>query len=74
MTDQKLLEMTAEDKIKELIESKKPSREIYAQLKVLEKKLVQAEVLEKDLNTRFLLTARYIFLKKVIFRYVRELP
>lgn len=74
MTDQKLLEMAAEDKIKELLESKKPSYEIYSQLKVLEKKLAQAEVLEKDIDMRFLLSARYIFLTKVIFRYVRELP
>lgn len=74
MTVHELLEMTAEDKIKELVESKKPSYEIYSQLKVLEKKLAQAEVLEKDIDTRFLLSARYIFLTKVIFRYVRELP
>lgn len=74
MTDQKLLEMTAEGEIKELLESEKPSYEIYSQLKVLEKKLAQAEVLEKDIDTRFLLSARYIFLTKAIFRYVRELP
>lgn len=74
MTVQKLLEMTAEDKIKELLETKKPSYEIYAQLKVLEKKLAQAEVLEKDIDTGFLLRARYIFLTKVIFKYVREMP
>lgn len=74
MTTQKLLEMTAEDEIKELVESKKPSCEIYAHLKVLEKKLAQAEVLEKDIETRFLLSARYIFLTEVIFRYVRKLP
>lgn len=74
MTTQKLLEMTTEVKIKELIESEKPSCEIYAQLKLLEKKLAQAEVLEKDIDTRFLLSERYIYLTKVIFRYVRELP
>lgn len=74
MATQKLLEMTTEVKIKELVESEKPSCEIYAHLKVLEKKLAQAEVLEKDIDTRFLLSARYIFLTEVIFRYVRELP
>lgn len=74
MADKKLLEMTAEDKIKELVESKKPSCEIYAQLKVLEKKLVQAEVLEKDINTRFLLSERYISVSSVIFRFIRKLP
>lgn len=74
MTAQELLEMVTEDKIKELIESKKPSCEIYAQLKVLEKKLAQAEVLEKDIDTRFLLSARYFFLTEVIFSYIRELP
>lgn len=74
MTVHELLEMTAEDKIKELVESKKPSHEIYAKLKVLEKKLAQAEVLEKDIDTGFLLRARYIFLTKVIFKYVREMP
>lgn len=74
MTDKKLLEMTAEDKIKELIESEKPGYEIYAQLKVLEKKLVQAEVLEKDINTRFLLSERYISVSSVIFRFIRKLP
>lgn len=74
MTVHELLEKTTEEKIKELVESKKPSCEIYAQLKVLEKKLAQAEVLEKDIDTRFLLSARYIFLTEVLFRYVRELP
>lgn len=74
MTVHELLEMTAEDKIKELLETKKPSYEIYSQLKVLEKKLAQAEVLEKDIDTGFLLRARYIFLTKVIFKYVREMP
>ena len=74
MTVHELLEMTAEDKIKEVLESKKPSYEIYSQLKVLEKKLAQAEVLEKDIDTGFLLRARYIFLTKVIFKYVREMP
>ena len=73
MTTQELLETATEDKIKELTESKKPSCEIYAHLKLLEKKLAQAEVLEKDIETRFLLSARYIFLTQVIFRYVREL-
>lgn len=74
MTAHELLEMTAEDKIKELLETKKPSYEIYSQLKVLEKKLAQEEVLEKDIDTGFLLRARYIFLTKVIFKYVREMP
>lgn len=74
MATQKLLEMTTEDEIKELVESKKPSCEIYAHLKVLEKKLAQAEVLEKDFDTRFLLSERYFFLTEVILRFIRELP
>lgn len=73
MVAQKLLEMTTEGKIKELIESKKPSCEIYAQLKLLEKKLAQAEVLEKDIDTRFLLSERYIKLSEVILKYIRKL-
>lgn len=74
MTTQKLLEMTTKEKIKELIGNNESSCETYAQLKLLEKKLAQAEVLEKDIDTRFLLSTRYIFLTEVIFRYVRELP
>lgn len=74
MTDKKLLEMTAEDKIKELVESKKPSYEIYAQLKVLEKRLAQAEVLEKDIDNKFLLSQRYIELSSIIFKFIRKLP
>lgn len=73
MTVQELLEMTTDDKIKELVESKKSSCEIYAQLKVLEKKLAQAEVLEKDTDTRFLLSERYLRLTEVIFKYIRKL-
>ena len=73
MAAQGLLEMTTDDKIKELIESKKSSCEIYAQLKVLEKKLAQAEVLEKDIDTRFLLSERYLRLTDVIFNYIRKL-
>ena len=74
MTDKKLLEMTTEDKIKELLESKKPSYEIYAQLKVLEKRLAQAEVLEKDIDNKFLLSQRYIELSSIIFKFIRKLP
>ena len=73
MTVHELLEKTTEDKIKELIESKKPSCEIYAQLKLLEKKLAQAEVLEKDIDIQFLLSERYIKLSEVILNYIRKL-
>lgn len=73
MTVQELLEMTTYDKIKELIESKKSSCEIYAQLKVLEKKLAQAEVLEKDIDIQFLLSERYVKLSEVILKYIRKL-
>ena len=74
MTVHELLEMTTEEKIKELIENSESTSETYAQLKLLEKKLAQAEVLEKDTDTRFLLSARYVLLTEVLFRYIRELP
>ena len=65
---------TTDKKIKELVENDQPSYEKYAKLKVLEKNLAQAEVLEKDIDTQFLLSERYIFLTEVIFRFIRELP
>lgn len=74
MTAKKLLEITTEDKLNKLIENSESSCETYAQLKVLEKKLAQAEVLEKDIDTRFLLSARYILLTEIIFSYIRKLP
>lgn len=74
MTAHELLEKTTEKKIKELVENDQPSYKKYAKLKMLEKNLAQAEVLEKDIDTQFLLSERYIFLTEVIFRYVRELP
>ena len=74
MTTQELLEMTTEDKIRELIENSESTCETYAKLKLLEKKLTQAEVLEKDIDTRFLLSSRYLLLNEVIFKYIRELP
>lgn len=74
MTAQKLLEITTEDKINKLIENSESNCETYAQLKVLEKKLAQAEVLEKDIDTRFLLSARYVLLTEILFSYIRKLP
>ena len=72
MTTQKLLEMTTEEKIEELIENSESTCETYAQLKLLEKKLAQAEVLEKDIDTRFLLSERYIKISEVILHYIRK--
>lgn len=73
MTAKKLLEMTTEEKIRELIENSESTCETYAQLKLLEKKLAQAEVLEKDIDTRFLLSERYVKLSEVILKYIRKL-
>ena len=74
MTVHELLEKTTEEKIKELVENDQPSYEKYAKLKVLEKNLAQAEVTEKNIETRFLLSERYISVSSVIFRFIRKLP
>lgn len=74
MTTQNLLEMTTKEKIKELIENNESTCETYAQLKLLEKRLAQAEVTEKDIDNKFLLSQRYIELSSIIFKYIRELP
>lgn len=74
MTSQELLEITTEDRINKLIENCESNCETYARLKVLEKKLAQAEILEKDINTRFLLSARYFLLAEMIFTFIRKMP
>ena len=74
MTTQKLLEMTTKEKIKELIENNESACETYAQLKLLEKRLAQAEVTEKDIDNKFILPQRYIELPTIIFKFIRKLP
>lgn len=73
MTTQKLLEMTTEEKIGELIDNSESTCETYARLKLLEKKLAQAEVLEKHIDIQFLLSERYFKLSEVILNYIRKL-
>lgn len=41
--------------------------------KLLEKRLAQAKVTEKDIDTKYLLEARYISVTGFIFNYIREL-
>lgn len=76
MTVQKLLEITTEENLKKVTKEKEHGSdkfEAYAHLKILEKRLAQAEVMEKDIDTQCLLEARYISLTGFIFNYIREL-
>ena len=76
MITQKLLELTTEENLKKITKEKEHESdkfEAYAYLKILEKRLVQAEVTEKDIDTKYLLEARYISVTGFIFNYIREL-
>ena len=76
MAVQKLLEMTTEENLKKVTkeqEHESDKFEAYAYLKILEKRLAQAEVIEKDIDTKYLLEARYISVTGFIFNYIREL-
>lgn len=76
MTVQKLLEITTEENLKKVTKEKEHESdkfEAYAHLKILEKRLAQAEVMEKDIDTQCLLEARYISVTGIIFNYIREL-
>ena len=76
MTTQKLLELTTEENLKKVIKEKEHESdkfETYAYLKILEKRLAQAEVIEKETGTKYLLEARYILVTGFIFNYIREL-
>lgn len=76
MTTQKLLELTTEENLKKTTEQKENESdkfEAYAYLKILEKRLAQAEVIEKDTDTKYLLEARYISVTEFIFNYIRNL-
>ena len=77
MTPQKLLELTTEENLKKVTKEKERESdkfETYAYLKILEKKLVQAGFIEKDINAKYLLEARYIAVTGFIFNYIRKLP
>lgn len=76
MTTQKLLELTTEENLKKVTKEKEHESdkfETYAYLKILEKRLAQTEVTEKDIDTKYLLEARYISVTRFIFTYIREL-
>ena len=76
MTSHELIKSTTEENLKKLIkekENKCDKFEVYAHLKILEKKLVQAEVVEKDIEVKRLLGARYISISGFIFNYIRNL-
>lgn len=76
MAVQKLLELTSGENLKKATKEKEhecDKFEAYAYLKILEKRLAQAEVTEKDIDTRLLLEARYISVTGFIFNYIREL-
>lgn len=76
MTAQKLLELTTEENLKKVTKEKEHESdkfEVYAHLKILEKRLAQAEVIEKDIETKYLLEARYISVTGFIFNYIRNL-
>lgn len=75
-TQKKLLEMTTEENLKKLTKEKEnecDKFEVYAHLKLLEKRLVQAEVIEKDIEIKYLLEERYISVTGFIFNYIRNL-
>ena len=76
MTTQKLLEMTTEENLKKVTKEKEHKSDkfkVYAYLKILEKRLAQAEVIEKDIDIQCLLEERYISVTGFIFNYIREL-
>ena len=76
MTVEKLLEITTEENLKKVTKEKEHESdkfETYAYLKILEKRLAQAEVTEKEIETKYLLEARYISVTEFIFNYIREL-
>lgn len=76
MTLHELIKSTTEENLKKLTkekENKCDKFEVYAHLKILEKKLVQAEVVEKDIEVKRLLEARYILISGFIFNYIRNL-
>ena len=76
MTAHELLELTTEENLKKVTKEKEHESdkfEAYAYLKILEKRLVQSEVMEKDIDTKCLLEARYISVTGFIFNYIRNL-
>lgn len=76
MTSHELIKSTTEENLKKLTkekENKCDKFEVYAHLKILEKKLVQAEFVEKDIEVKCLLETRYILISGFIFNYIRNL-
>lgn len=76
MTSHELIKSTTEENLEKLTkekENKCDKFEVYAHLKILEKKLVQAEVVEKDIEVKHLLETRYILISGFIFNYIRNL-
>lgn len=76
MTVQKLLDLTTAENLKKVTREKErecPKFEVYAYLKILEKRLAQAEVTEKDIETKYLLESRYISVNEFIYYYIRNL-
>lgn len=76
MTSHELLELTTEENLKKIVKEKENEGdkfEAYAHLKILEKRLAQAEVTEKDIDTRYSLEARYISVTGFVFNYIRKL-
>lgn len=76
MTSHELIKSTTEENLKKLTkekENKCDKFEVYAHLKILEKKLVQAEFVEKDIEVKRLLETRYILISGFIFNYIRNL-
>lgn len=77
MTSHELLKLTTEENLEKLTKEREHESnkfEVYAYLKILEKRLAQAEVTEKDIDTKYLLKARYISVTGFIFNYIRKLP
>jgi hypothetical protein len=76
LTTEELLELTTEENLKKATKEKEHESdkfEVYAYLKILEKRLVQVEVIEKDIDTKYLLESRYILVSGLIFNYIRNL-
>ena len=71
MTAHELIERTKDEELKKLTDGKKFDITIYEELKKLEKKLIIATVIEKDLSIKTLLEGREIIIRALLFTYTR---
>lgn len=71
MTVHELIERTKDEELKKLTDEKKFDIAVYEELKNLEKNLIIATVVEKDLSIKTLLEGREILIRALLFTYVR---